>query len=390
MNKNKGFTLIELLIAIGIIAILSAVVIVAINPGQQFAAARDSVRDSDTSSIYQSLLSYRVSRAGGFPDIDLPSESKEICNTNHFDSEDCAENDLVDLSPLVPDYMNDIPIDPIAEQDELSTGYEIGINTINDVTVCAPLAETREVGVCETERRENDFACGDVLVDSRDGESYDTVMIGEQCWMAENLGYLPEVEPTQGDYSETDPYYYVIGYEGDDPEEAKENTFYSSRWDEYINGYEVAGVLYNWPAAMNESVESGAQGVCPDGWYLPTNEDWKILEGFTDSTYDYPDPVWENQAERGDDVGDNLTSTLHDEGNDTVGFNGLYAGRRTWDLGGGVTNFDSHGYFWLSDTYSPEDDDAFSRSISHNTTGVTRYNSYWGREMGLSVRCIKE
>lgn len=59
------------------------------------------------------------------------------------------------------------------------------------------------------------FNCGDAFVDIRDRQSYQSVQIGNQCWMKENLKYLPEVsELATG--SETTPYYYVYGYDGTD------------------------------------------------------------------------------------------------------------------------------------------------------------------------------
>ena len=278
--KKRGFTLIELLIVIGIIAILAAAVIVAINPGQQFAQARDGARESHINTLYNALISYQISSGGNWGELssEVTPGFDEICNTN-LEPSNC--DGLADLSDLAESgHINQIPVDPQGGVSETAdgTGYFIAEGSVQ---VVAENAETRFIGIGTTESEYADnggngesFICGETLVDERDENSYATVEIDDQCWMAENLAYLPEVEPAGGDYSETEPYYYVIGYEGYDPEEAKENTFYSSSREEDINGYEVAGVLYNWPAAMNESVESGAQGACPEGWYLPTDEDW--------------------------------------------------------------------------------------------------------------------
>ncbi|MDA0732641.1 MAG: hypothetical protein O2837_07255, partial [Bacteroidetes bacterium] len=82
------------------------------------------------------------------------------------------------------------------------------------------------------------WICGDLV--SHDGYDYSTVLIGDQCWFAENCRYLPEVSPSN-EGNTTDPYYYVYGYEGTDVAAAMSTS-----------NYATYGVLYNWPAVMTE------------------------------------------------------------------------------------------------------------------------------------------
>ena len=103
------------------------------------------------------------------------------------------------------------------------------------------------------------FTCGDFV--SHDGYDYSTVLIGEQCWFAENCRYLPEVSPSS-EGNETDPYYYVYGYEGTDVAAAMSTS-----------NYATYGVLYNWPAVMTE-------GICPSGWHIPSDEEFTQLTDF--------------------------------------------------------------------------------------------------------------
>ena len=106
------------------------------------------------------------------------------------------------------------------------------------------------------------------LTDERDGNTYKTVEIGEQVWMAENLKYLPSVT-TVPDHSYTDPLYYVFGYKGTDINEAIAT-----------NNYLTYGVLYNWSALMNGEQSNnpgGVQGVCPAGWHVPSTGEWTEL-----------------------------------------------------------------------------------------------------------------
>ena len=89
-----------------------------------------------------------------------------------------------------------------------------------------------------------------------DGNPFQGIQIGEQCWMAENLKYLPSVVGP-GTGSEAVPYYYVYGYNGTDVDEAK-----------LTANYNTYGVLYNWSAALT---------ACPDGWHLPSDAEWTEL-----------------------------------------------------------------------------------------------------------------
>lgn len=117
----------------------------------------------------------------------------------------------------------------------------------------------------------DDFVCGESFVDPRDGNVYNTVLMGNQCWMGRDLRYLPAVFPPLAG-SIPEPRYYVHGYSGTSVEVAMQESTY--------NTY---GVLYNWAAAMDgatttNAVPSGVQGACPAGWHLPSDDEWKLLE----------------------------------------------------------------------------------------------------------------
>ncbi|MDZ7723616.1 MAG: FISUMP domain-containing protein [candidate division KSB1 bacterium] len=91
------------------------------------------------------------------------------------------------------------------------------------------------------------------LTDPRDGRTYQTVRIGTQVWMAENLNYGVAVEDCeQSDNS------------------IAEKTFYNNDPD----AEQAYGALYTWNEAMQWTQQQGAQGVCPPGWHVPTREDW--------------------------------------------------------------------------------------------------------------------
>lgn len=102
MSSNKGFTLIELLVVIGIIGILAAVVLVAVNPARQFAQARDAQRRADLNGITTAIYAYAIEQDGNLP-TDITTDPTRM-GTN---------SGLVDLSQeLVPNFIAAMPFDP--------------------------------------------------------------------------------------------------------------------------------------------------------------------------------------------------------------------------------------------------------------------------------------
>ncbi|MBI5126778.1 MAG: type II secretion system protein [Candidatus Taylorbacteria bacterium] len=124
-NKKRGFTLLEVLIVIGIIAILSSVALVAVNPARQFKLARDAQRMSNVSAIVNAV-SQNMSENQGIlvcrgNQTMLPSTSTPIKFPGGFDLATC----------IVPDYISVVPFDPslpgahFATTTDYDTGYVI-------------------------------------------------------------------------------------------------------------------------------------------------------------------------------------------------------------------------------------------------------------------------
>lgn len=198
-----------------------------------------------------------------------------------------------------------------------------------------------------------------------DGKSYSTVGIGDQVWMAENLAWLPAAGPSSNE-SDTSPFYYVYGYEGNSVAEAKE----------YSN-YLTYGVIYNWEAAKT---------ACPAGWQLPNDDDWKILEiclGMSES--DANISGWRSSG----DVGKKLKSATgwysNGNGSNASGFGAIPAGYRP--LGGGFTNLGHYTGFWTSTGVDPNL--SYRHTLYHSNNGVYRSSGY-SRSYGFSVRCLKK
>ena len=219
------------------------------------------------------------------------------------------------------------------------------------------------------------------FTDSRDGRTYSGLKIGTQTWMIDNLAYLPEVNQS-GDKSTRDPRYYVYGFEGNNVSFAKTE-----------ENYQTFGVLYNWPAAMDgeqmsNTIPSGIRGICPEGWHLPSNDEWEILFQYGYNLRGYmgrpsisqvlsSDSYWEYSSKKGD-TGRNLSV------NNQSGFSALPAG--SVSFGEGFFGLGQRTSFWTTSSGGLRGT-AMGISLYYNSNYIGRNEmDYWA---GSSIRCIK-
>lgn len=126
-NKQKGFTLIELLVVIGILALLLAITLIAINPAKQFSQANDTKRSSDVNAILNALNQYAADHKGTLP-TGIGSSATPIASSTTGGVDLC--------SSLVSEYLAALPTDPTTGT--AGTAAVVGA----PVTICAEAYST--------------------------------------------------------------------------------------------------------------------------------------------------------------------------------------------------------------------------------------------------------
>jgi uncharacterized protein (TIGR02145 family) len=200
------------------------------------------------------------------------------------------------------------------------------------------------------------------FTDTRDGHVYQLVKIGKQVWMAENLAYLPRVNRVSDSQFEG-KCFYVYGYNGENLSEATAGP-----------NYKKYGVLYNWDAA---------NGSCPEGWHLPTDQEWNELEKcLAMNTDETVTRGWRGSGSAGKKL-KSASDWKMNGGTAETGFHALPGGCRGYE-GYGSLGFCA--YFWTS---SPAGgDDGWRRGYCGDDNGSCREEER--RYFGLSVRCVKD
>lgn len=199
------------------------------------------------------------------------------------------------------------------------------------------------------------FTCGNNITDPRDGQLYPTLLIGSQCWMKKNLNYGQQINSSthQTDNSTPEKYCY----------------------DNVAANCDIYGGMYQWNEVMQYTTTESAQGLCPAGWHVPSDNEWKTLEmalGMTQQEADMSN-TW-----RGVGVGTALK---------TGGSSGFDAplGGGLWGAGGSFMFVNSMGYLWTSNESSSN---AWRRCLSATDDKVGRWDTF-PKTYGFNVRCVK-
>ena len=254
------------------------------------------------------------------------------------------------------------------------TYSEIGIYTVS-------LTVTNSYGA-DFESK-TDFIVVPEPVRDYDGNIYQTVQIGDQLWMKENLKAIHYADGTA----------LINGREAGDISGDYSTKYYFEYNDneDYVSVY---GRLYTWAATMNGASGSEAnqmvQGVCPDGWHVPGDDEWKELEVYLGLTEREADQTYWRGTTEGlvlREPGDNHWNSGRSgfiPGTNESGFSALPGGSRQYDEF--FSKITMRANFWTAtesiDSY------AWQRRLYYNYARIHRYDDYKSR--GYSVRCLKD
>jgi len=212
------------------------------------------------------------------------------------------------------------------------------------------------------------FACGTSTITDVDGNVYNTVSIGTQCWMASNLrvtkynnGYLIPLDNSGGSTGDVSTETWTARTSG-------ALTVYA-----HSNGNLITyGYLYNWYAATD------SREICPTGWHVPSDAEWTTLTDFIGTN-------------PGTKLKKNSTLWSTNTGTDNYGFSALPGGYR--DVNGGFTDIGGISFFWSaneSEVRAPLNR-AWNRTMYYYSGIVGRTNSsYNDKSVGASLRCLKD
>ncbi len=204
-----------------------------------------------------------------------------------------------------------------------------------------------------------------------EGQTYNTVQIGEQCWMQQNLniGTMVISTNTGSDHSDCSNNSIIEKYcYNNDPANCA-----------------VYGGLYDWNEMMGYTTTGGVQGICPSGWHIPTDAEWCALSTFLDHNADCNVWGWESHIAGGKLKEAGLTHWYSPTGaTNESGFTALPGGNR-YDYGN-FHNIGYYGYWWSSSEYSTSS--AVYRILNYGDAHVNRVSN--SKTHGFSVRCLRD
>lgn len=193
------------------------------------------------------------------------------------------------------------------------------------------------------------------------GKTYNTVQIGDQCWLKENLNVGTKINSTAGGFQQKD-----------------NNIIEKYCYDNDETNCDKYGGLYEWTEAMQYVTTDGAKGICPEGWHIPTYAEIKKLINEVEEEGNGLKAIGEGNG--------------GGAGTNTSGFSGLLAGYRS-SYDGSFNWLRYYSGFWISiEDYNIKDNIELGGNMTlDGNSPKVNFSSFGSpKDYGNSVRCIKD
>lgn len=278
------------------------------------------------------------------PTAPYPESLSENRSINPFLEWSCSDPNGDELTYEV--YFGTSENPTLVEADYSDTQFEPGTLSENTtyywkIIAIDPDEETAESELWHFTTGSQDPSCPSSFTDERNDKTYKAVQVGVQCWMAENL-----------DYGEI-----LTGGQATD-----NNTTEKFCYQDNENNCDEYGGLYQWDELMQYTQVEEVGGICPDGWHVPSENEWHYL-------VDY--------------LGGNFAAGKRLKEGGSSGFEALLAGTR--NTSSSYEDLNLNGYYWASTQL--DSDDALQIQFKNDRDGV--YYSYKDKGRASSVRCVK-
>ena len=213
--------------------------------------------------------------------------------------------------------------------------------------------------------------CPGIPTVTYEGKTYNTVQIGTQCWLKENLNVGTKINghDNQIDNGILEKYCY----------------------DDLESNCDIYGGLYQWNEMMQYVALEGTKGICPTGWHIPSDAEWCTITNLLDPTVNCN--AWgysgTEVAMKMKEPGLTHWCPPNTGANNSSGFTALPSGSLRNMEGFYFYGKMGTAFFWSSSQTYFFNGGGWGRLFSSDQTGITRTN-IGGQSQGFSVRCIKD